>query len=60
MTDMRIASVALPDELDKAILNFKKQDDYIRLSYSEVIRRLLYMALDMPVPNAKDGKEARS
>lgn len=60
MTDMRIASVALPDDLDRAILNFRKQDDYIRLSYSEIIRRLLYKALDMPVPSVKGKKETKS
>lgn len=41
MTDMRRITVSLPDELDKRILELKKDDRFIRCSYSEIVRRLL-------------------
>ena len=45
MTEMRKICVVIPDDLDKMILERRKQDDFVRLTYSEVIRRLLYMAV---------------
>lgn len=56
MTNMKIVSFAIPDELDRAILE-KTQNDSARLSYSEVIRRLLYKALDMPCPDTRPGRK---
>lgn len=50
MTGMRIISTAIPEDLDKAILDFRKRDECIRLTYSEVIRRLLYAGLGRPMP----------
>lgn len=50
MTGMRIISAAIPEDLDKAILDFRKRDECIRLTYSEVIRRLLYAGLGQPMP----------
>lgn len=50
MTDMRVISAAIPDDLDKAILDFRKSDECIRLTYSEVIRRLLYAGLGKQMP----------
>lgn len=53
MTDMRIISVAIPDDLDRAILDIKKKEDYVRLTYSEVVRRLLYAGIGLPAPERK-------
>ena len=46
MTDMRRVTISLPDEIDCRILELKKDDKYIRLSYSEVVRQLLERGLD--------------
>lgn len=41
MTEMRRMTISLPDELDKKILELKKDDRFVRCSYSEVVRQLL-------------------
>lgn len=47
MTNMKIISAAIPEDLDKAILDFRKRDECIRMTYSEVVRRLLYTRQEM-------------
>ena len=46
MTDMRRVTIPLPDEIDRRILELKKDDKYIRLSYAEVVRQLLERGLE--------------
>lgn len=46
MTDMRRVTIPLPDEIDRRILELKKDDKYIRLSYAEVVRQLLVRGLE--------------
>ena len=46
MTDMRRVTISLPDEIDRRILELKKDDKYIRLSYAEVVRQLLERGLN--------------
>ena len=41
MTEMRRMTISLPDELDKRILELKKDDRFVRCSYSEIVRQLL-------------------
>lgn len=41
MTEMRRMTISLPDDLDKKILELKKDDRFIRCSYSEIVRQLL-------------------
>lgn len=41
MTEMRRMTISLPDELDKRILELKKDDRFVRCSYSEVARQIL-------------------
>lgn len=55
MTEMKRISIAIPESLDNKILEVRKQDEYIRLTYSEVIRRLLCAAVADQVP--EQGKE---
>lgn len=45
MTDMRRVTIALPDDLDKRILELRKDDRFVRLSYSEIVRQLLEIGL---------------
>lgn len=46
MTDMRRVTVSLPDELDKHILEARKDDRFIRCSYSEIVRQLLERGIE--------------
>lgn len=46
MTDMKRITISLPDDLDKLILKLKQSPSLAGCSYSEVVRRLLEMALD--------------
>lgn len=41
MTDMKRMTIALPDELDKRILSLRKDDRFVRCSYSELVRQML-------------------
>lgn len=41
MTDMRRVSIAFPKELDKKILELKKDDRFVRCSYSEIARQAI-------------------
>ncbi len=46
MTKMKRVTISIPDELDKRILELKKDDRYIRCSYSEIVRMLLFTTLE--------------
>ena len=46
MTDMRRITIAVPDEIDKRILDLRKDDRFIRCSYAEIVRQLLERGLD--------------
>lgn len=41
MTDMRRVTIAFPDEMDERILDLRKEDRFIRCSYSEIVRQIL-------------------
>lgn len=45
MTDMRRITIALPDEIDKKILELRKDDRFIRCSYAEIVRKVLEQGL---------------
>lgn len=53
MTDMRRITIALPDEIDRRILELRKDDRFVRCSYAEIVRQLLEHALDGP--NSKNA-----
>lgn len=47
MTDMRRVTFAIPDELDRRILELKKKDPrFERANYSDVVRAVLTRGLD--------------
>ena len=46
MTDMKRVTIAMPSDLDAKILDMKKSDQYVRTSYSEIVRLLLVRGLD--------------
>ncbi len=41
MTDMRRVTIAFPNGMDERILELKKEDRFIRCSYSEIVRTVL-------------------
>ncbi|GEM_PF-1450584 len=45
MTEMRRITISVPDDIDKAVLEMKKTDEFVRDSYSEIIRKLLAIGL---------------
>lgn len=47
MTDMRRVTIAVPEEIDKRILELRKDDRFIRCSYAEIVRTLLEKGLKM-------------
>ncbi len=53
MTEMRRVTVSIPDELDKKVLELKKEDRFLRCSYSEIVRMLMFAGLQ-----AEKEKEA--
>lgn len=45
MTDMRRVTITIPDEVDQKVLDLRKDDRFVRCSYSEIIRRMLALGL---------------
>ena len=45
-------SLVIPDELNDALIELRKTDEFCRCSYSEIIRRLMEMGLEAQ----KEGK----
>lgn len=54
MTDMRRVTIALPDAIDKRILELRKDERFVRCSYAEIVRQLLNHALG--VHDDQDGQ----
>lgn len=54
MTDMRRVTIAIPDDLDKRILELKKDDRFVRVSYAEVVRQILERGLSVVNDRADD------
>ena len=51
MTDMRRVTIAIPDDLDRRILELKKDDRFARRSYAEVVRQVLERGLEVSREN---------
>lgn len=45
MTDMKRVTISLPDSIDKKVLELRKDDRFVRCSYSELVRMLLEAGL---------------
>ena len=57
MTEMRRVTISLPDDIDHKVLELRKNDDYVRLSYAEIVRRLLTLGLKAEArKKAKNGE----
>lgn len=47
MTDMRRITIALPESIDNKILALRKDDRFLKCSYSEIVRRVMEHGLDL-------------
>lgn len=45
MTEMKRVTISLPDEIDRRVLELRKDDRFIRCSYSEIVRKMLEAGL---------------
>ena len=45
MTEMKRVTVSLPEEIDKKVLELRKDERFIRCSSSEIVRKLLEAGL---------------
>lgn len=45
MTEMRRVTITVPDDIDKMVLELRKDDRFVRCSYSEIVRQMLSMGL---------------
>ena len=45
MTNMKRVTISMPEQLDREILGMRKEDAFIRDSYSEIVRKLLELGL---------------
>ena len=45
MTDMKRVTISLPDDIDRKVLELRKDDRFLRCSYSELVRMLLEAGL---------------
>lgn len=55
MTDMRRVTISLPDDLDKKILEVRKEDEFSSCTYSEVVRIGLTRGLEKFSAEKSDG-----
>lgn len=45
MTEMRRVTITVPDNIDQMVLELRKEDRFIRCSYSEIVRQILDIGL---------------
>lgn len=45
MTNMRRATISIPPEMDRRIVELRKKDQFVRCSYSEIVRQLLDLGM---------------
>lgn len=46
MTSMRRITISIPHDMDKKILEIRKKDEFVRASYSEIVRVLISAGLN--------------
>lgn len=45
MTEKKRITISFDDDIDRCILELRKRDDYVRCSYSEIVRQLVQLGL---------------
>lgn len=56
MANMKRTTISLPDELSERIFALRKDDRFIRCSYSEIIRQLTERGLSVLETNRDDSR----
>lgn len=56
MTDMKRVTISLPDDIDRKVLELRKDDRFVRCSYSELVRMLLEAGLSETVDRKKSKR----
>lgn len=46
LTDMKRISVSFDEDIDRGIFELRKDDEYLKCSYSEIVRRLVRIGLN--------------
>lgn len=46
MTNMKRITVSFPEDVDKSVYELRKKDEFVRCSYSEIIRKLVIIGLE--------------
>ena len=46
MTEMKRMSISLPKDIEQAIIDLRKKDEYCKCSYTEIIRTLIVAGLN--------------
>lgn len=59
MTEMKRVTFAVPDALDRRILELRKSDEFVRCSYGEIVRRLVAAGIQAVDPNEQDADEQK-
>ena len=45
MTEMRRVTITVPDDVDQKVLQLRKDDRFVRCSYSEIVRQMLDLGI---------------
>ena len=59
MTEMRRITVAVPDEIDNAVIALRKTDEFARCTYSEIVRKILERGIAVMEHSAKHPEHGR-
>lgn len=56
MTDMRRVTITIPDSVDQKVLDLRKDDKFVRCSYSEIVRQMLDLGLQAYARNTETNQ----
>lgn len=59
MTEMKRITVAFPDEIDRAVYELRKDDRFVKCSYSEIIRRMVALGIESEKTTTPDDTSAK-
>ena len=55
LTEMKRVTISVPDWLDKAVLELRKDDRFVRCSYAEIVRYILQVGLEVQRKEGERG-----
>ena len=57
MTEMNRVTISVPDWIDEAIVALRKDDRFVRCSYTEIVRQVIAIGLEAE-RNAKQSEKS--